>query len=216
MMAVSVMSPTWTRTFRGGDPAQIGVIRGWVRALVPDALAWPVALTATELATNALLHTRSGQPGGNIAVSVRTDPDGAIRLAVTDNGTPTPTDAQADNQTGAHSDKTGGTATGPGSGAGAGSEPRPGDDRLPAGVPGEDETSAGGGSAAAPGSGPSEGRVREGGRGLSIVDAYAAEWGISGDEDGHTSWAIVTHRPPATLPNGGGAAAQPGRAAAGH
>jgi anti-sigma regulatory factor (Ser/Thr protein kinase) len=60
-----------------GLPAEIRAVRGWVNALLEAALAdayeqisGVCELIATELATNAILHTASGDDGGRFAVIV--------------------------------------------------------------------------------------------------------------------------------------------------
>lgn len=89
------------------------------------------ALVATELVTNALLHTRSDSLGADLAFT--TTSVGGLRVCVFDAGGP---------------------ATGPSL------------------------------SSATPGA--------KSGRGLSIVQKIATEWGVSGDESGRIVWARLT------------------------
>jgi serine/threonine-protein kinase RsbW len=70
-----------------GDAAQLSEARAWVLGLLPEACprAADVALVVSELATNALLHSASGAPGGVVDVLVDVEPD-AVALAVVDQG----------------------------------------------------------------------------------------------------------------------------------
>jgi anti-sigma regulatory factor (Ser/Thr protein kinase) len=71
-----------------GVPAQVREARRWVRT-VTGAVCAPVAddaaLVVSELATNALLHTASGLPGGKFAVGVQGRPAGIV-ICVRDQG----------------------------------------------------------------------------------------------------------------------------------
>jgi anti-sigma regulatory factor (Ser/Thr protein kinase) len=60
----------WARDFPG-DAGQAREVRRWIEDLLPecDVLA-DVLLVASELCTNAIRHTRSGQAGGRFSVSV--------------------------------------------------------------------------------------------------------------------------------------------------
>lgn len=70
-----------------GDAAQLSLARAWVLALLPTGCprADDVALVVSELATNAVLHSASGMPGGTVDVLVDVEPD-AVALAVVDQG----------------------------------------------------------------------------------------------------------------------------------
>lgn len=60
----------WTRLFPG-LPGQVAAVRGFVRSVLQDhADVWAVELVASELATNAILHTASGKPDGWFVVQV--------------------------------------------------------------------------------------------------------------------------------------------------
>ncbi|MFD8564951.1 ATP-binding protein [Streptosporangium canum] len=79
-------SPVFERTFssRPETIAQVrrfvaGVLTGWPR--VYDA-----QLCASELATNALMHTASGQAGGQFTVRIQVCGQVCVRLEVTDQG----------------------------------------------------------------------------------------------------------------------------------
>ena len=73
-------APVAVRVFPG-LPEQAARARRWVRALAsgpggpdPDGLD----LVVTELFANAVLHTRSGEPGGKVTIAVTAD--GAIHV----------------------------------------------------------------------------------------------------------------------------------------
>lgn len=97
------------RTFRG-EPHQVRVMRDFVcRCLsdcrYPRAAVDDVLVCATELATNAVLHSRSGKPGGHFTVEIAIRTGQSVYVAVTDSGggwvspataTATATDAATD------------------------------------------------------------------------------------------------------------------------
>jgi serine/threonine-protein kinase RsbW len=78
-------SMCWRRTFPG-RPEQARLVRRFVAFLLED---WPHADDAVqavaELVGNALIHTRSGRPGGTFVVEVRWEPD-RLAVSVTDQG----------------------------------------------------------------------------------------------------------------------------------
>ncbi|GII80514.1 hypothetical protein Sru01_54960 [Sphaerisporangium rufum] len=77
----------WRRDF-AGRPDQAREARALVRALLADTgLADDAELVTAELVSNALLHTRSGAPGGHFAVEVIRRPNG-VRVGVYDLGGP--------------------------------------------------------------------------------------------------------------------------------
>ena len=76
----------WRREFPG-EERQLGVLRRWLATLLPDCPARDdVTLAATELGTNALVHTASGH-GGWFAVQITWHP-AVVRVAVADCGAP--------------------------------------------------------------------------------------------------------------------------------
>jgi serine/threonine-protein kinase RsbW len=85
-MVVAVM-PSWSRLFPG-HPEQVAQARLFTRSVL---LGRPESETAelvvSELATNALRHTASGDSGGAFTVSVTVTPD-RVMLAVDDLGSP--------------------------------------------------------------------------------------------------------------------------------
>lgn len=72
-----------------GTPASIPLLRRWARQLLAgtdlERLAGDAELVASELGTNALLHTRSGDPGGRIRVEI-TYNGSHLKIAVYDDG----------------------------------------------------------------------------------------------------------------------------------
>jgi anti-sigma regulatory factor (Ser/Thr protein kinase) len=77
----------WARTFRG-LPASVPEARRFVAGLLAGCPAREVLTTCvSELATNAIVHTASGQ-GGVFTVEVDLPRPGVARVAVTDEGGP--------------------------------------------------------------------------------------------------------------------------------
>jgi anti-sigma regulatory factor (Ser/Thr protein kinase) len=75
----------WTRHFRGGAD-QVLEVRQWLEDLLPDCNARSdVVLLASELCTNAIVHSRSGEPGGQFSLDVEWAPTLA-RVVVGDQG----------------------------------------------------------------------------------------------------------------------------------
>jgi anti-sigma regulatory factor (Ser/Thr protein kinase) len=68
-----------------GKPDQVARVRGFVRLVLgPVPVADEAVLLASELATNAIVHTASGH-GGTFAVTVKRYPS-AVRVEVHDTG----------------------------------------------------------------------------------------------------------------------------------
>jgi serine/threonine-protein kinase RsbW len=79
--------PSWARVFPG-RPQQVGAVRRFVAALLDGSpFCADAVLIGSELVTNALLHSRSGNPGGLVTVQVTRWRLG-VRIAVTDQGSP--------------------------------------------------------------------------------------------------------------------------------
>jgi serine/threonine-protein kinase RsbW len=75
----------WTRQFRGG-PDQVLEVRRWLEDLLPDCAArGDVLLLASELCTNAIVHSRSGEAGGQFSVDIDWAP-ALARVVVGDQG----------------------------------------------------------------------------------------------------------------------------------
>ena len=70
-----------------GRPERVAEVRRLVRRALGDAspLAETAVLLASELATNAVLHSASGQPGGSATVLI-TEIGGGVRVEVADGG----------------------------------------------------------------------------------------------------------------------------------
>jgi len=74
-----------------GRPDEVPRVRKFVALVLRDfTAATDVVLMAGELATNAVQHSQSGQPGGRFSVLVETGDPGWIWLGVQDAGGPTP------------------------------------------------------------------------------------------------------------------------------
>lgn len=75
----------WTRHFRGG-PDQVLQVRHWLTDLLPDCAARAdLLLLASELCTNAIVHSRSGEAGGQFSLDVDWSP-GLARVVIGDQG----------------------------------------------------------------------------------------------------------------------------------
>lgn len=78
----------WHRAF-SGKKNQVREVRRWLSALLtPCPACDDIVLIASELATNAIVHTLSGKPGGQFEVDVTWRPQ-KVRIAVRDGGGPT-------------------------------------------------------------------------------------------------------------------------------
>ena len=77
----------WGRDFPGGED-QVRQVRHWIEDLLPpcDPVA-DIVLLASELCTNAVMHTRSGNAGGRFSVDVEWAPQ-AVRVVIGDQGSP--------------------------------------------------------------------------------------------------------------------------------
>jgi serine/threonine-protein kinase RsbW len=75
----------WTRHFRGGVD-QVHEVRHWLEDLLPDCAARAdVLLLASELCTNAIAHSRSGEAGGQFSVDIDWAP-ALVRTVIGDQG----------------------------------------------------------------------------------------------------------------------------------
>jgi anti-sigma regulatory factor (Ser/Thr protein kinase) len=74
------------RTFPGTTD-QVCRLREYTRQHLPDHPDAP--LVASEIGTNAIIHTRSGDPGGTFQVRITRRPDRTARLEIHDQGGPT-------------------------------------------------------------------------------------------------------------------------------
>lgn len=82
----------WSRLFVG-RPGSISDARAFSRAFVvervPEDLVATVELVVSELCTNAVEHTASGDEGGHFVLELETHPE-HVRVSVVDLGAPTP------------------------------------------------------------------------------------------------------------------------------
>lgn len=87
--AIAVPRPM-RRAF-GGEISQVPLVRDFIRRYLagwpcPSAAVEDILLCATELASNAVRHSRSGLPGGHVAVQVTVRPGEWVEVAVEDAG----------------------------------------------------------------------------------------------------------------------------------
>jgi anti-sigma regulatory factor (Ser/Thr protein kinase) len=80
------------RVFRG-ETSQVPLVRDFIRRYLdgwpcPAAAAEDILLCATELAANAVCHSRSGLPGGHFTVQVVVRPGEWVEVAAEDAGGP--------------------------------------------------------------------------------------------------------------------------------
>jgi serine/threonine-protein kinase RsbW len=85
-LAYSSELPLWWSRVFPGEPPLVGQARSWIAELLPACSPLDdLLLLASELASNAVAHTRSGQPGGQFTVEVTWSPQSA-RVVVGDQG----------------------------------------------------------------------------------------------------------------------------------
>lgn len=80
------------RTFRG-ETSQVPLVRDFIRRYLagwacPAEVVQDTLLCASELAANAVRHSRSGQPGGCFGVQTDFRPGDSVQVAVADAGGP--------------------------------------------------------------------------------------------------------------------------------
>ena len=135
--AASPLPLWWSRSFPG-EPPLVSQARSWIAGFLPACAPLDdLLILASELSSNAVTHTRSGQPGGQFTVEVTWSPESA-RVVVGDQGS----------------------------------------QEIPATVSSTGDQVA----------------CLESGRGLLLVDALSAAWGIAGDADARWLWAEVEWR----------------------
>ena len=73
-----------------GTPESAGAARSMTRQLLGDGhpAAETVQLVVSELVTNAILHSKSGAPGGTVTLALCPGPGGGILVQVRDDGGP--------------------------------------------------------------------------------------------------------------------------------
>lgn len=75
----------WTRHFRG-DKDQVVAVRHWLEDLLPECpVRADLLLLASDLCTNAIVHSRSGEAGGQFSVDIDWAP-ALARVVVGDQG----------------------------------------------------------------------------------------------------------------------------------
>jgi serine/threonine-protein kinase RsbW len=80
------------RTFPG-EPGQVATVRNFIRRYLsgrhcPAAVVQDILVCASELATNAVLHSRSGLPGGHFSVRIAICGRQGVCVVVEDAGGP--------------------------------------------------------------------------------------------------------------------------------
>jgi serine/threonine-protein kinase RsbW len=91
--------PVIARVF-AGDAGQVRAARRFLAGVLDGCpAAGDALLCVSELATNAVLHSRSGRPGGRFTVRA-TVRAGSVRVAVTDEGGPWGRERDGDGQSG--------------------------------------------------------------------------------------------------------------------
>jgi serine/threonine-protein kinase RsbW len=84
--AVPTASPSYSRSYPGCTE-QAGAVRRFVADVLEGSSALDDAvLCVSELVANAILHSKSGLPGGRFKVRVSCYPAGHVRVEVTDQG----------------------------------------------------------------------------------------------------------------------------------
>jgi serine/threonine-protein kinase RsbW len=82
-------APRTTSAIYPGDPEHVRAVRADLRQLLGGhPLSDDAILCASELASNAIRHSHSGQPGGKFTVSAELSPDGSVHVEVQDDGGP--------------------------------------------------------------------------------------------------------------------------------
>ena len=91
--------PVTARVF-AGDAGQVRAARRFLADVLDGCpAAGDAVLCVSELATNAVLHSRSGRPGGGFTVRA-TRQVGSVRVEVTDEGGPWGHERDGDGQSG--------------------------------------------------------------------------------------------------------------------
>jgi serine/threonine-protein kinase RsbW len=87
--ATSAIAPRTSTCTYPATRDQVGVIRAELRALLADCPGVDdIILCASELATNAVIHSHSAQPGGTITIQTDIRPGDHVRIEVRDDGGP--------------------------------------------------------------------------------------------------------------------------------
>ena len=99
MPPASAVTPVRSTRTYPATGQNVRVIRADLLALIPGCpRADEVLVCASELATNAVLHSRSARPGGTITVHARVQPGDSIRIEVSDAGGPWTTEPADDDR----------------------------------------------------------------------------------------------------------------------
>jgi anti-sigma regulatory factor (Ser/Thr protein kinase) len=84
---LSFADPALSGIVLGADPHHVRIARSWAyqAARTTPGAAFPLVSVVSELVSNSLRHTRSGDPGGTTRVVIERRPFAYV-LTVTDNG----------------------------------------------------------------------------------------------------------------------------------
>jgi serine/threonine-protein kinase RsbW len=86
--AVLTAAPLCSRSYPG-RAQQAGAVRRFVADVLEDSpVLGDAGLCVSELAANAIVHSKSGLPGGQFEVRIFLHPAGHVRVEVTDQGGP--------------------------------------------------------------------------------------------------------------------------------
>lgn len=75
-----------------GVPEAVPAVRSLLRRYLAAQATPDLLLCASELASNAVVHSRSGRPGGRFVVSAQLEGRGVVLVSVLDEGARTPQD----------------------------------------------------------------------------------------------------------------------------
>jgi anti-sigma regulatory factor (Ser/Thr protein kinase) len=87
LQAKVTSSGTYTGLDLPGVPGAVGAVRSLLRQFLGAHATHDLLICASELATNTVVHTRSGRPGGRFLVSAEIEADGVVLVSVLDEGT---------------------------------------------------------------------------------------------------------------------------------
>jgi serine/threonine-protein kinase RsbW len=91
----SIAGPGYLAVVLPGAPESSGVLRSLLRRSLGRYASPELLICASELASNAIEHTRSGRPGGRFAVTAQVETASVVLVSVLDEGAGTPQDRSA-------------------------------------------------------------------------------------------------------------------------
>lgn len=90
-----VSRPGYLNVTLAGRPESVQVVRALLRRTLGPHATPDLLICASELATNAIEHTRSGLPGGRFLVTAQAESADVVLVSVLDEGARTPQDRPA-------------------------------------------------------------------------------------------------------------------------